>query len=102
MSPTTESQVFPLQAERSAPILALDGVDALKSLAAELFQGEIRILTESDPEIPHCDYLVVEVLTSGTQPDLAARRREWYLRTHHLLGADCDKVRLSLSFQHDG
>jgi hypothetical protein len=71
----------------------------LKTIASELFPGEVEIEFESDPEIEDCHYVIFNVLTSGDQADVPSLQIEWYRRTADLLKGNCDKVRLAMSIR---
>lgn len=73
----------------------LSELPELRAIAGELFVGEIRIETESDPEIADCEYIVFNV--SAPADEASSLRKEWYRRTQHILKQCGDKVRLSIS-----
>jgi hypothetical protein len=69
----------------------------LKTIASELFPGEVQIEFESDPETEDCHYVILNVVASGDHVDVPSLRSEWYRRTADLLKDNCDKVRLAVS-----
>ena len=83
------------------PTAVASQISELKSIAAELFNGEVRVEHVSDPEIPGREQAVFYVTAAGDVQGVMALRLEWYRRTMELLGDDYDKVALASSMVDD-
>jgi hypothetical protein len=68
-------------------------IPRLRTLASELFLGDVSIDIESDPDLGK-HFVVVSVEAMASIEEVGRRRKEWYNQTEVLLGTDCELVRL--------
>jgi len=73
----------------------------LQAIAAEMFDGDVRIENVCDPEIPGREQTVLHVSATGNVEEVKRLRLEWYRRTMDLLGDDYDKVALAVTLVDD-
>jgi len=76
------------------PAAVTSRIVELHAIAAELFDGDVRVENVCDPEIPGRDQTVFHVAVAGDVDDAKRLRLEWYRRTMDLLGGDYDRVAL--------
>jgi hypothetical protein len=74
-------------------------IPLLRAIAEELFLGPIEVAFQVDPEIADAHSIVFNVKAAGDLKEIASLRSAWYARTFGLLGANCDKVRLSIDIE---
>jgi hypothetical protein len=76
--------------------VAIGKIPQLEAIACELFPGRVAIAIEEDPEIDDKRYVVVQVEATEPIEEVATRRKQWYNRTHQLLGPECELVQLAV------